>query len=263
MELAQKAITTGIFLAGLAFSAHTQAATIYAASITEISNFGITAQNGTISLSGFTFSNSAAADDTGNNAASVDLTDANASCIGACSSWNNQFYTHFSTTSPFIYGDARVSNNTILTGSGSASSIAEAGIDNGFAYAAGSNTMNASLSLSQTTSLNFGFLLDNYLEVTGNGAGIASMSVDISLTNGLQSWSWALNPPLTTVGLDGTSILSQSFSTSTSMLNAGTYSLAISMENMVNVSAVPIPAALPLMLTGLVGLFGLAKKRKA
>ncbi len=54
-----------MLLAGLAISANTQAASVYAVSVNEISNFGMTFNSGSGSFSSFTFSNDAAADEGG------------------------------------------------------------------------------------------------------------------------------------------------------------------------------------------------------
>ncbi len=255
-------LLTTVVLAGLAFSANTQAASVYAVSVNKISNFSMVF-NGSGSFSGFTFSNDAAANFDG-GAGGVDTLDAPAACISC--SYDNDFVAHSSLTD-FAYGDAQILDTDILGGLGTASSIAEARESNGVGFAMGSNmllSVNFNIATAGT-SVSFNFDSDAYMEAstTGGGSALSNMAMSIVLMDLTGSTVWestpaALNQTLTS----GSYAFAQNITDGTVALDAGNYSLVIGMSQSVNVSAVPVPAALPLMLSGLLGLFGLARRRK-
>ncbi|MCW9012419.1 MAG: VPLPA-CTERM sorting domain-containing protein [Gammaproteobacteria bacterium] len=250
----------------LGSSMPSQAASIYAVSYTNVTGFSITGATNNVSVSGFSFSNAAAADSNGNSVANVDLgmtgSDTAASCIGDCTSYNNQFYSHPHSISDtdFIYADAVVTSTDINGGLGAASSIAEGYISDNldFAFATGSNSLtNATINVgSGGANFQFSFILDNYMELSGDGYGTAWSSLSLSIDN--NSIGSLLNETISA----NSSSSSGTFSTSNISLTEGTHYLSISMDNGINITPVPVPAAVWLFGSGLIGLASIARRRK-
>jgi len=260
-------LLTSMLLAGLAFSVNTQAASVYAVSVNEISNFSMSFSNGSGSFTSFTFSNDAAANGTV-GAAAVDMLDAAATCINC--SYDNDFQAHASLTD-FSYADALITSAQITSPNvGSASAIAEAQMSSGIAFATGSNMLTTvgfqifDDAAVGDTALSFSFNTIAYMEasVTGAGSALSNMSMSIALMDWTGSSVWSLTPAALNQTLtSGSYSLNQTIVDGTAGLSAGNYSLVIGMTQSVNVSAVPVPAALPLMLSGLLGLFGLLRRK--
>ncbi len=256
-------------LAGLAISANSQAASVYAVSVNEISNFSMSFSSGSGSFGSFTFSNDAAANGVAGTSG-VDPMDAPAACINC--SYDNNFVPHTLLTD-FSYGDALISSAQIVDPYiGAASAIAEAQVSNGTGFALGSNrlmTVGFQISDDLTagdTAVNFSFDTAAYMEasVSGAGAALSTMSMSITLMNLAGATVWELSPTALNQTLtSGIYSVNQAIAGGTQGLIAGDYNLVIDMSQSVNVSAVPVPAALPLMLSGLIGLFGLVARRKS
>jgi len=257
-----KTLVAAVTLTGLITATNSHGAT-YAVSYTNISDFALTSSIGSASISGFSFSNAAVANDTGDSSATIDfgLTGSNAtpSCIGNCAGLDDSFVAH--TASDFIYGDALVASNNINAGIGQASAIGEANITSGSAFASGSNSLSgALLTIGEGgADFQFSFTVDSYMEVSGDGIGTAWSSLDISIGNNVWEWS----PLSQSIGsgsniFGGTPLISNTIS-----LAEGTYSVSIAMDNNVNVSAVPVPAAVWLFGSGLIALAGLTRRKKS
>ena len=252
---------TSLLLAGLAFSTTSQAASVYAVSVNEISNFSMSFVGGSGSFSSFTFSNDAAAN-LGGGTGGVDLLDAPAACINC--SYDNDFVPHTLLTD-FSYGDAQILNTDVLAGTGAASAIAEARASgNGAGFAMGSNmltTVGFQID-SDNTALNFSFDTNAYTEAdAAGGAALSNMTMSIVLLDWAGSTVWSLTPAALNQTLTGGNYaVSQTVADGTAGLAAGNYSMTISMAQTVDVAAVPLPAALPLMLAALGGLLGLGRR---
>lgn len=87
-----------------------------------------------------------------------------------------------------------------------------------------------------------------------------------TITGGVETADpYSLNTPL---GANENFIHSGNYAASTGALAAGTYTILISMSNGVDVTdttgpvSVPVPAALPLLASGLAGLLGWSRRRK-
>ena len=243
------------------FSAHAA----YVVSYTNISDFGTVAISGDVSIGGFSFSNSAVANDTGDSAGDADFgvtgSDADASCIGAgCStspySFNNEFYQH--AASDFIYGDAVVGSTDIDNGIASASAIAEANITNGTAYASGSNSLTGGYIDVGTGGAEFMFVFDvrTYLEVTG-GTGTAWSSLNFTIDNEQLNFA----PVDYSIGSGFVDVWELAMRSNSISLTEGRHSISIAMDNNVSLTAVPVPAAVWLFGSGLIGLAGVARRR--
>ena len=250
------------FAATLAVPA--QAASVYAVSLTEVTNFSMSGSNTT--FSGFTFSNDSVVMG-GTGVANVDLQDAPAACVGTpCTGFNNDFVAHGDLGSDYTYADAEILNTDVLSGAGAASAIAESAISAGTAFAQAANTLISTNFYvgtgGDTVSLSFDAV--PYLEtrVSGAGSAAANLALSVSLTElggTTPIYSWA---PLS-VGIGSNDLYDPggvSFMDSVT-LRAGNYSLNIAMTQQVNVSAVPLPGALWLFGAGLAGLVGVARRR--
>ena len=252
-----------------------------ALSVNEISRFLIRGLD-PASVS-FTFSNDTAATEDGGTGG-VDAMDAPAACIGDCVGWDNEFYSHPSKTE-FSYGDAQIIDDDVINGTGAASSIGEVVVNDGIAHAAGSNVMTSTLRLDDSAQLLFLFVADAHMQTSISniklGSSAANMFFNISLTdirnNKVFSWSpdgakggifggiensdsFDLN-----YGITGNTIYDPKagvFEAATNKLDAGYYTLNIKMENQVNGTYVPIPAAAWLFGSGLLGLVGIARRKK-
>lgn len=249
---------TSVALAGLITTTSSYAA--YAVSYTNISAFGILGINTNVSVSGFSFSNSSAVSGTG-YIGSADFgtsADAGSSCLGNCTGFINEFFPH--SAADFIYGDAQVGSTNIDGDAGQASAIAEANISSGLAFATGSNSLTGGniVVISASENIQFSFLLDNYLEVSGSGMGTAWSSINMTIDNvalDLSSLNYSISSG--NVGISAQLITSDIIS-----LAQGTHNISIAMDNNINLTAVPVPAAVWLLGSALIGLVGFALKGK-
>lgn len=260
-----------------AFATNVQAAS-YAVSNNVITNFSMSFSPLT-TFTGFTFSSDAATKNnigTGNAA----TMDAPAACISC--SYSNQFYAHGMAHPDYSYGDARISNKNILLGAGSASAIGESLVSAGLGAGFGTNTMVGFFSTGGATTVNFGFDAKPYLEsqTTAGGVGSANINMTVTIRDSANQtvFSWApngivtageiadpfnLNYGLGTVGVNS-AVYNPGmgyFAASTTLGTSGFYSLNITMKDSVFVSAVPVPAAVWLLGSGLVGLAGIARRK--
>lgn len=262
MKIKNILFATGLAITGL-FTTSSHAAPIYAVSYTNISDFGISTTSGTASVSGFSFSNSTVLNNSGDVASSADFgstSDAGSSCIGNCSTFNNEFSSH--TESGFIYADALVGSTNINGNTGAASAIAEANISSGWATAAASNSFTGGLINigSGGADISFSFLLDEYLEVSGDGIGTAWSSFGLTIDNLIAP---ALSPTGYNIGpiSSGSASFSDIITTDSIHLTEGTHSISIAMNNNINLTTVPVPAAVWLFGSGLIGLASIAKRK--
>ncbi len=273
---------------------HNAMAASYAVSYDKVTNFGISSV-GTVSFSAFTVSSDSAYLG-GSGTASGNPSDAAASCINC--SYSNSFMSHGMGSAPgYSYGDAQISSTSptilanVLAGTGAASSIGEAGVFSDIAMASGSNTMSGTFTVSGlATVLSFGFMANPYLltSVTNAGAdsALAKMGMQISIFQGsTKIFDWTPDGQaggifggvetadpfsLQTLLGDDASFTpgAGNFNAATGGLVAGTYKITIKMLNEVDVTdstgaaSVPVPAALPLLGSGLLGLFGWTRRRR-
>jgi hypothetical protein len=259
------AIIAGLSL--VTFSNSVSAASI-AVSVSEITSFNMGASAGSINFTGFTFSNDTAATE-GGGTGGADMTDAPAACIGDCIGRNNDFNPSASYSSEFSYGDAQILNADVQAGAAAASSIGELVVVDGIAHASGSNVMTSiSLSVVQDTLLDFSFDADAYMMTSVTGTGLSSaanMFFNISLMDASNNSVFSWSPEELNQGIAGSSDYSffGALSYSSAALDAGNYTLNIKMENQVNGAAVvPVPAAVWLFGSGLLGLVGIARRTK-
>ena len=277
------AVGMSLLLSGGAYAAS------YAVSTNSINNFGITLTNSPVFFS-FPFNGNTAAS-SGTTQTNGGVMDAAASCVGCALS--NSFAPHGASASSYSYGDTNISNANVLGGVGAAQSIAEVYLNapsiGGPAYALGVNTMTASIYVPTTTVMTFNFFATPNLESTLSPGGqwaAANMAMTITLTkNGVAgtAFSWApngaaggvsggaeiLDPFNLTISLarlvNGTSPYNPGtgqFQAVTNSLGSGTYSLNITMSNTAQAQAVPVPAAFWLLGSGLLGLVGVARRRR-
>ena len=261
-------------MAAVSGSAHA----VYAVSYTTISNFSV---SGIGTLSGFTFSTDVAATDPGSSEAFVDTLDAASACVGAaCASFNNSFMAH-GASGDYAYGDALISSNMVLAGTGAASSIGEVSIVTpGLGFADGTNTLTGLFSLSSAGSLVFSFNANPYQSVSsGLATATSAMSVTILTLANVEVFSWTPNGNVGTGIVNGTES-SDSYSlnlgiapgviynpgtglyqASTDSLAAGTYKINLTMNNHVVAQAVPEAETYVMMLAGL-GLVGYSVSRR-
>ncbi len=287
-------IATALTLALTAAAPQAAQAAAYALSASDISSFGITfAPVSGYSFSGFTFTGDTAALG-GSSSASGHGTDAAAACVGAfCATFNNEFFGHGSASPGYAYGDTKIFDLAVLSGTGHAASIGEAATDSDLANASGTNSMIASIFFSTAHFVSFSFIgaTDLAVDVTASGvAALASSTFSVTLQNslGAQVFSWTPNGSVgdgivggietadaynlnRSLGLfsTGSSFLPEGpglFAAGTAPLAAGFYTLNISMGNSVFVQGpdpvVPVPAAAWLFGAGLAGLASVARRRK-
>ena len=254
---------------GLALTATSSSAIAasVALSVNNITNFSMSSTG--VTFTGFTFSNDTAATE-GGGTGGADTSDAPAACIGDCALWENQFYAHSPYSTEFSYGDAQILNQDILGGSGAASSIGEVVVTDGIAHASGSNVLTSVfLSVVDNTTIDFSLFANALMESSVSGTGVSSaanMFFSITLTDSSSSTAFSWLPVELNHGITGNTTYSfaNTLSTSTGMLAAGDYTLNIKMENQVNGAAViPVPAAVWLFGSGLIGLIGIARRKKA
>lgn len=240
----------------------TASAAMYAVSVTSITNFGL--EGGTVS--GWTFSQNMALNDDA-VVANGALLDADPACIYC--SYNNDFTSHGPAALNFSYGDTRIVSSDITGGVGEAYAIAETSVTGtSFGSALATNSMTALLNVAATGNVSFGFDVLSYLQVLSSGYGgngFASMDVTISISKGgAQVWNYDPSELNRNIGPgDQTVSIADAFTGSTG-LDAGLYSLAISMKQEVTaVSEVPVPPAMWLLGSGLIGLVAVARRRGA
>ena len=144
--------------------------------------------------------------------------------------------------------------------------------------------MQASFTLYSPAALNFSFLADPYMstQLTAGGltaSGNSGMTISIwqgssklfqwtpdGQSGGIMGGVETLDPFSLNLGIGSNVTYSPgagSFSAGTKTFAAGTYSMNINMSNAVNVSAVPVPPALPLFGSGVLALAALARCRRA
>lgn len=241
-------------------------------------------------LSGFSFSNDAASDGISGEGG-ADRYDAPAACVGACVSFENEFYQHVQTANA-AYGDAQVVSADLLTGSGAASAIAEVITGAGIAYASGANVFTGYMyNVAPATVIDFSFNADLFMNTVAGTDGLASANTffNITLRDGLGAtvFEWLPDGSLLTSPMGGvesydpfslnTGITFNSlydpaadfFSASTNALVGGSYRLNIKMENKVNAFdvlgphvVVPLPGAVWLFATGLIGMLSISRRKK-
>ncbi|NOX09017.1 MAG: hypothetical protein GXP22_05935 [Gammaproteobacteria bacterium] len=241
-------------------------------------------------FSGFSFSNDAASDGISGEG-NADRYDAPAACIGACASFENEFYQH-TQTADTAYGDAQVISAGLSVGTGAASSIGEVITGAGIAYASGANVFTGYMfGVAPGTEIDFSFNAELFMNTVAGTDGFASANsfFNISLRNssGATVFEWLPDGSSVTGPMGGTelydpfslntgitfnSLYDQSadfFRASTNALAGGSYRLNIKMENKVNAFdvvgpnvVVPLPAAAWLFASGLVGLFATSRRKK-
>lgn len=204
------------------------------------------------------------------------LKDAPAVCLDC--TYNNEFYAH-NANDTYAYGDTKISNTNVVvsntssaSGTGAASSIGEASLlAAGTGHGYGANTMTGTWTTNVAQAVTFSFSATSYMDAMTSGAGNSATAYSqmyISLVQGGGNvFLWApgsLNQSLPATGSLVPYNLSNSYFTmTTDLLQAGTYSLIISMKNEATVSAVPVPAAVWLLGSGLIGLVGVARRKEA
>lgn len=257
-------------------------AAAYAVSMNNINAFGLTFIGGPVQFNGFTFSNDfAVSNGTGAANAAFNGADAPASCIGC--GYNNAFASH-GAGSEYAYGDALIGNTNVTGGVGAAAGIAETSAFNGGGAASSTNTMIASFTLFGPTSVGYSFQATPYLNALLTSGGLASsanLSMGITIYNagGAPVFNWSPNGAAGGIvggtesadafslnqGIAQNAIFNPgmgNFSATSSSLAAGSYQMNISMNESTSVSAVPLPAAVWLLGSGLVGLAGVARARR-
>ncbi len=266
-------LTAAVMGLALGTACNSAMAASVALSVNEITNFSMSSTSGTISMTGFTFSNDTAATESGGTGGANTM-DAPAACIGDCVGWDNQFYSHTPSAAEFSYGDAKISNVDILSGTGAASSIGEVVVNDGIAHASGSNVLTSIFlnisDVTTTTMLDFGFDVNALMQTSVSGTGLSSaanMFFNITLTDdadpmGPAVFSWS--PEALNLGIAANNSYKYigSLGAMTAEIAGGAYTLNIKMENQVNAAAVvPVPAAVWLFGSGLLALAGIARRK--
>lgn len=260
--MSRKILAGAMVLAAFSATPAVSFASIYAVSVTGISNFDL---NGG-SVSGWTFSQNMALNDN-DVVANGALMDALPACINCA--YNNNFTSHGAAASNYSYGDTLIQSTNIVGGAGEAYAIAETNVTGtSFGSALATNSMTATLSVgSGGSNVSFSFDVLGYMAVLSSaygGAGFSSMNVTISISQGGTTlWNYASLDLNRNIGPgDQVVSINNTFGDSV-FLNAGLYSLAISMKQEVSAtSAVPVPAAAWLLGSGLIGLVGVARHRR-
>lgn len=280
------AVSAIVMAAGLVSTGASWASS-YAVSTNSITGFDLNLPAGS-TFHSLTFSGDIAVSlgDLTGGQADIDKLDADKACVGAyCAGFNNSFVFHGASPYPgYAYGDALIGNSNVLGGTGAASSIGEATAFDGIAGAAGANTMIASFTLGAADSLSFSFLSDLYLNTQlGSGALFAKSNSGMHITiwqgfakvfewtpngaaGGIFNGSEISDPFNLNSSIAGTMTydpFADTFSAMTDTLAAGTYTMKIRMDNSAAVSAVPVPAALPLFGSGILALMALVRRKRA
>jgi hypothetical protein len=281
-KLAMRSATLLILAAGIGPPVSAWASS-YAVSYDTISGFTLAFGGGAGNLSPFTFSVDAALTNYGVDAG-LAMMDAPAACVNC--SYNNSFVSHGSATQ-YAYGDARIANSNVQGGVGAARSIGEVSAFNSAGSAFGSNTMTASFVVSGTPgTASFSFLSTPYMNTAllpGGVSASANQLMSISINHGLTNiFEWkpdgivgnafggteSFDPFTLNSSLAGNALFnpgSGSFAAVTNSLSTGTYTLKITMANYVSATSatvVPIPAAVWLFGSGLLGLVGVVRRKK-
>lgn len=280
-QVVRRTATASLLVAGVALATEAGAAS-YAVSTDTITGFGLSF-SGSVLFSGFTFSADSAAQN-GVGTANVGTNDAPASCINC--SYSNSFTAH-ATPSWFSYGDAQIMDANVQAGSGAAASIGETRVVNGVGTAYGNNTMIAGFYVNAPSSAAFSFNAAPYMAsvlTAGGMAATANTEMTITIRDGLGATVFQWAPDGAAGGITGGSETSDPFSlnsglglstlgnvsyspgsgaflASTALLPVGTYQLNITMKDTAIASAVPVPAAIWLLGSGLLGLAGLVRRR--
>lgn len=278
-SVARTCTVAAVLAAGFGFSTGAWASS-YAVSYNTITGFTLAFGGGAGNLSPFTLSVDASITSYGLDGG-LSMKDAPAACLNC--SYSNSFASHGSATE-YAYGDAQIVSRNVLAGIGAASSIGEVSAFNSAGLSGGSNTMVASFTVSGTPgTVNFGFLSSPYMNTTLTPGGVsanANQLMSVSIYQGLTKvFEWKPDGTVGTVfggtesadpfslnsSITGNALfnpVSDSFAAATNSLSTGTYSLSITMANYVSATAVPVPAAVWLFGSGLLGLAGIARRKK-
>lgn len=246
---------------GVSTSLH---ASTYAVSTASVDNFTVTGG----AVSGWTFSQNIAINGT-TVLVNGDSLNAPASCIGC--SYDDSFVAHGTGTS-YTYSDSIISSTALNSlGGGSASSISEIYSGNGISGSAmASNSMSGMLNVAATGTVSFNYDVSYYLDVlaTNSDTGFASFSFDLGLYEFGSNVNLLDNNEFASffLGINQSNGLADEASSGAIDIGlvAGLYSLDINMTQNVasTVSAVPVPAAVWLFGSGLIGLAGIARRKQ-
>lgn len=269
-----KTIASSIALCAALMASGVANASAYAVSTTSITGFTVRFDTAKATLLRNTFAGDTA-ELNGVEDGYGALKDAQAVCLNC--TYSNEFYAH-NANDTYAYGDTKITNTSVvvsntnpLSGTGAASSIGEASLlTAGTGHGYGINTMTGTWTNSVEQSVTFSFFATSYMNAMASGAGdsaIAYSQMYISLVKGgTEAFRWApgnLNQSLIATDAVPYSLGSSYFTMTTDSLQAGTYSLVIAMKNEAKVSAVPVPAAVWLLGSGLLGLVGVARRKAA
>lgn len=262
-----KTIASSIALCAALMAGGAASASTYAVSTTSITGFTMGFDTTKATLKPNTFAGDTA-ELNGVEDGYGALKDAQAVCLDC--TYTNEFYAH-NANDAFAYGDAQIHKTSVLSGTGAASSIGEASLlTAGTGHGYGTNTMTGTWTSSVAQSVTFSFSATSYMNAMTSGAGDSATAYSqmyITLVQGgTEFFRWApgdLNKSLTATGAVPYSLGPSYFTMTTDSLQAGTYSLVIAMKNEATVSAVPVPAAVWLLGSGLIGLIGVARRKEA
>lgn len=270
------------------FASFSASASTYAVSTDSISNFSITGIPAG-SFGAFTFSGdfSLSLGALPGIEAHLSSQDAAPACLGSyCAGFNNSFTSHGVSPAPgYAYADAKIYDTNVLGGTGSAASIGEATAYDGAAGSASANAMHAGFSLAGAGTVNFSFnalpFMNTQLLSGGTGA-TAAIGMGITIKQGGNTvFQWTPDGTAGGIfnGTEGYDPFSLNFTMGNNLtynpgsglfsastnLAAGSYTLDIAMANSATVTStavVPVPAALPLLGSGVVALAVFARRRR-
>jgi len=270
-----KKVTVSIISAYFITTGSVNAASV-AVSLAEITNFtvsGVGSSNYTIS--GWTFSNDFAISSPF-YATNAHVNDPDGACNGC--SYDNSFMAHGNIGSDYIYADALI-GSTDLKNSGSASAITEIySAGTGYSTASARNIFSGTINIpdagatpTSPTHVNIGFDIDLLLRTMVDSGDFAqsSFGLNVSLTNTSNSnifYSWADSGLQRSISGNNEYLLdSIAFNSGDLELGQNTeWALDITMNNDVTTNVttvVPVPAAVWLFGSGLIGLVGVARRR--